>query len=130
MIRNIKIHNILDNIETSRNLEPNKYTLLEHIILDFQKIGHWSNMCTNVIKVSHFDYTRIINIGWPHSKNIYIDTPHFQVSYLSHYLSILKNLKSFGCISLRFIDFLWSIKTKRECRKSLKSKMQAGLTCG
>ncbi len=27
------------------------------------KINHSSNMCTNVIKSSHFDYTCIINIG-------------------------------------------------------------------
>jgi hypothetical protein len=30
------------------------------------KINHLSNTCTNVIKVRHFDYTCIINIGWPH----------------------------------------------------------------
>ncbi len=27
------------------------------------KISHLSNTCTNVIKVSHFDYTCIINIS-------------------------------------------------------------------
>ncbi len=27
------------------------------------KISYLSNMCTNVIKVNHFDYTCIINIG-------------------------------------------------------------------
>ncbi len=27
------------------------------------KMSHLFNMCTNVIKVNHFDYTYIINIG-------------------------------------------------------------------
>jgi hypothetical protein len=31
-------------------------------------ISHLSNKYTNVTKVSHFDNTCIINIGWPHSK--------------------------------------------------------------
>jgi hypothetical protein len=32
------------------------------------KISHLSNTSTNVTKVNHFDYTCIINIGWPHYK--------------------------------------------------------------
>jgi hypothetical protein len=32
MIKNIKIHNILDSIEISKNLEPNKCTDLKKIM--------------------------------------------------------------------------------------------------
>jgi hypothetical protein len=43
------------------------------------KISHLSNICTNMTKVNHFDYTCIINIGWPHTKKKkkHIDTLHF-----------------------------------------------------
>jgi hypothetical protein len=34
-----------------------------YIYIYMTKISHLFNMCTNVTKVSHFDYTCIINIG-------------------------------------------------------------------
>jgi hypothetical protein len=49
------------------------------------KINHLFNMCTNVTKVSHFDYTHIINIHQPHLKK----RKTYIANFIGHNLAII-----------------------------------------
>jgi hypothetical protein len=95
------------------------------------KMSHLSNVCTNVINVSHFYYTCIINIGWTHSKK----KQAYRSSSLSSFIFflLLVHLQRFKTLQMHYLKLhkiSLKCKNKKKCTKKLKLKTQVGLTCG
>jgi len=101
----------------------------------------WSFFFLENISWPHVNQVKIYNTswnfknkearrGWACSKEKKtIRTPYFQISYLSHILFVLNNLKSYGNIIWSFTKDFWNAKTIKWRPKILSTIMQIGHMC-